>query len=81
MDKKLTLSLDDSIIERAKKYAKSHNVSVSKLIESYLRSLTSKTSGVSEITPLVESLSGVIKMDENQDYKADYTNFLMDKYK
>lgn len=81
MDKKLTLSLDDSIIERAKKYAKSHNVSVSKLIESYLRSLTSKTLGVSEITPLVESLSGVIKMDENQDYKSDYTNFLMDKYK
>lgn len=81
MDKKLTLSLDDSIIERAKIYAKSHNVSVSKLIEAYLRSLTNKKSQTGEITPLVESLSGVIKIAKDLDYKGDYTDFLRDKYK
>lgn len=40
MGKKLTISLNKSIIENAKTYAKSNNISLSKLIESYLASLT-----------------------------------------
>lgn len=80
MDKKLTLSLDESIIETAKLYAKSNKTSLSKLIESYLDSLSSK-SKKSEITPLVESLSGVISIDENFDEKEEYTGYLMEKYK
>ncbi|SDW29010.1 DUF6364 family protein [Aequorivita viscosa] len=39
MDKKLTLSFNKSVIESAKEYAKSNNISLSKLIESYLASL------------------------------------------
>lgn len=81
MDKKLTLSLDRSIIEQAKAYAKAHNVSVSKLIEAYLKRLTSTANGNSEITPLVQSLSGVIRIDQNIDYKEEYTDFLVEKHK
>lgn len=81
MDKKLTLSLDQAIIERAKGYAKSNNISISKLIETYLSSLTSKKNETFEITPLVESLSGVIDLDENFDYKSSYGDFLIEKYK
>lgn len=80
MDKKLTLSLDESTIEAAKLYAKSNKISLSKLIESYLNSLSGKTNP-SEITPLVESLSGVISIDENFDEKEEYTRFLIEKYK
>ncbi len=40
MDTKLTLSVDKNIIEKAKKYAKMHKVSLSWLIESYLALLT-----------------------------------------
>ena len=36
MDTKLTLKLDREIIEEAKKYAREKNISLSKLIESYL---------------------------------------------
>ncbi|UCS91949.1 hypothetical protein KZP23_14585 [Echinicola marina] len=78
MDKKLTLSLDQNIIERAKIYARSNNISVSKLIEAYLNSLTTKSNDI-EITPLVESLSGVINLPDND--QKDYTDYLMDKYK
>jgi hypothetical protein len=39
MDSKLTLKLDNSIIEQAKNYAKDKNTSLSKLIESYLGKL------------------------------------------
>lgn len=57
MDKKLTLSLDQRIIDKAKVYAKSNNISLSKLIESYLFTLTQGSKRKQEITPLVESLS------------------------
>lgn len=81
MDKKLTLSLDGTIIEDAKTYAKSNNVSLSKLIESYLASLTKRKRSKSDITPLVESLTGVISLDENFDVKDAYADYLIEKYK
>ena len=41
MNTKLTLSLDKNVIERAKLYAKEHEVSVSFLVENYLLKITS----------------------------------------
>lgn len=81
MDKKLTLSLDSNIIETAKRYAKTNNISLSKLIESYLGSLTRKEENEVEITPLVKSLSGVISIDDDFDEKEEYTQYLIEKYK
>ncbi|PCE63884.1 DUF6364 family protein [Sediminicola luteus] len=81
MDKKLTLSLDQAIIENAKKYAKSNNISLSKLIESYLSSLIKQKKESTHITPLVESLSGVISLDEDFDIKDEYGKYLIEKYK
>lgn len=81
MDKKLTLSLDNTIIEEAKKYAKSNNISLSKLIEAYLATLTKRKNSSTAITPLVESLTGVISLDEKFDEKAAFANYLMEKYK
>lgn len=81
MDRKLTLSLDKTVIESAKNYAKSNNISLSKLIESYLTTLTTPEKKSSEITPLVQSLSGVISLDKDYDVKDSYTDYLMEKYK
>jgi hypothetical protein len=81
VDRKLTLSLNQGVIEKAKIYAKANNISLSKLIESYLNSITNQHAKSPEITPLVQSLSGVISLDEEADVKLDYTDFLTDKYK
>ena len=81
MDTKLTLNADKDIVEKVKVYAKSHKISLSQLIESYLASLISKKSREIEITPLVKSLSGVIELDKDFDYKNRYTDYLMEKYK
>ena len=81
MDTKLTLSVDRAVIEKAKEYARSQKISLSRLIESYLASLTSRKSKEIEITPLVESLSGVINLDKDFDYKNAYTDYLIEKYK
>lgn len=80
MDTKLTLKLDKSIIERAKGYAKEKNISLSKMIENYLKAITGKQNKEIVISPLVESLIGVINPLDT-DYKKDYTDYLSDKYK
>ena len=81
MDTKLTLKLDKEIINRAKLYAESKKISLSKLIESYLQVLTKESSSKETITPLVESLSGVIELPKKYDDKVDYTDYLTKKYK
>lgn len=81
MDTKLTLKLDKEIINRAKDYAESKKISLSKLIESYLQLLTKESSSKDKISPLVESLSGVIELPQKYDDKNDYANYLTEKYK
>jgi hypothetical protein len=81
MDTKLTLIADKEIIEKAKQYAKSQKISLSRLIESYLSSLISEKSEEIEISPLVKSLSGVISLENDFDPKVNYADFLLEKYK
>jgi len=78
MNTKLTLNLDKEIIDEAKTYAKNHSISLSKLIESYLNSLTRETKKKSSVSPLVESLTGIIPND--YDEKSDYRNYIDKKY-
>ena len=84
MDSKLTLKLDKSVIEQAKKYAKEQQISLSRLIENYLASLTQKDKSNKkeiEITTLVKSLSGSIKVPDDFDYDKAKHDYLMEKYK
>lgn len=80
MDTKLTIKLDDDVITRAKRYAKHRKTSLSKMIETYLDSVTKAQSSEIKITPLVKSLSGVISLPDDYDYKKDYTDYLIKKY-
>jgi hypothetical protein len=79
MNSKLTLKLNENVINKAKQYAKENNISLSKMIESYLQAVTLNKRNDVKISPLVESLTGVIKL-EKDDYRKDYTDFLSQKY-
>lgn len=81
METKLTLRLEGSVIERAKIYAKGHNTSLSKMIESDSVTKEKEAEEKSQITPLVESLSRVIDLPADFDYKKEYRDFLENKYK
>ena len=82
MDTKLTLKLDQEIIEKAKHYASEKKLSLSRIIENYLNSLTSdKTNNDIQISPFVKSLSSGIKVPADYDYKKDRTDYLEQKYK
>ena len=79
MNTKLTLNLDKGVIEQAKTYAKDNSVSLSKLIENYLDSLTKRSEKKSKISPLVQSLTGVIPSGKYDD-RNDYKDYLSEKY-
>lgn len=68
-------------INNQNKYAQNHRISLSKMIESYLESITTQKAKNIEISPLVESLSGVIDLNTDFDYKNEYSNYLTEKYK
>jgi len=79
MDTKLTLKLNESVIAQAKQFAKENNISLSRMIENYLTALTENQGEQKEISPLVKSLTGVVKL-KTIDYKKNYTDFLSQKY-
>jgi hypothetical protein len=72
VETKLTIRLNEEVIGRAKRYARQHKVSLSKLIENYLLSVTrQKKEKALTTTPLVESLSGVMDLPEGYDYRKE----------
>ncbi|MEO1434090.1 MAG: DUF6364 family protein [Bacteroidota bacterium] len=79
MDVKLTLKLNQQTIEKAKRYSKDKGLSLSKLIENYLEALTGDTVEDFKISPLVKSLTGVVKIDD-VDSKEAYIDYLDQKY-
>ena len=81
MDTKLTLKLDQSVIEKAKDYAKKQRTSLSRLIENYLLNITREKETDSEITPLIRSLSGIINLPDDYNHKQGYKDYLANKYK
>ncbi len=80
MKVKLTLLLDKKVIEQAKKYSRKKNISLSKLIEDYLLRTSFKEQEEPVISPLVKSLSGVIKLPKDLDHKKAYSDYLSEKY-
>lgn len=81
MDIKLTLKLNKQIIDRAKQYARQKNLSLSKIIENYLQFLTEEKRKSETISPLVKSLSGVIKLPRDFNPEKEYSSYLENKYK
>jgi cell division protein YceG involved in septum cleavage len=84
MDTKLTLKLDRQVIEKAKKYAASRNRSLSRMIESYLRSIVEKEAPDSEddpeISSFIRSLRSGVKIPADLDLKKEYGDYLSEKH-
>ena len=79
MNTKLTLTIDETIIGKAKKYAEEKGRSLSDIIENYLKIITDDEQGV-ELTPTVKSLKGSFKAPKNFVYKKELSKSLTKKY-
>ncbi len=83
MKTKLTLTIEEEIIKRAKKYAKDKNNSLSGIIEIYLKILTKEEQKekTQKLNPVVQSLKESFKMPEkSMDYKKKLRDRLEKKY-
>jgi hypothetical protein len=75
MKSKLTLNVNKELAREAKAYARSRGRSLSDLVESYFKILTSKeTDNQDDLTEKVKSLMGSIKVSEDFDYKAELSD-------
>jgi len=81
MDTKLTLKLDQKVIEKAKVYARDQGISLSRMVEEYLESVTASSQPRPTLTPVVEKLSGVLHLIDKEDERKAYRDHLSDKYK
>jgi antitoxin component of RelBE/YafQ-DinJ toxin-antitoxin module len=75
MDSKLTLKLNKDVIEKAKQYAHSHNISLSRLVESFLASVSSTVHTEDKeivISPFISSLADGKRIPLDMDLKYEY---------
>ncbi|MCK4448437.1 MAG: hypothetical protein KAW56_15320 [Candidatus Marinimicrobia bacterium] len=82
MNTKLTLNIEKDLILVAKKYAQESHQSLSALVQNYFKHLTSDTKIQDniDISPTVKSLSGIISLSNDYDYKEDYRKHIIKKY-
>ena len=82
MNTKLTLTIEEEIIKKAKEYADKKKRSLSSIIENYLKALTKEEEPErkKQTSPLVRSLRGSFKMPEDADYSNELQDSLAKKY-
>jgi hypothetical protein len=66
---KLTLSVNDIVVSRAKQYAKKRGVSISKIVEAHLASVADTPSRATQECPILSSLRGSLKRADLSDYR------------
>jgi hypothetical protein len=81
MTTKLTLTMEDTVIDSAKKYARDNGKSLSDIVENYLKSIAIQEDPISELSPKVTRLMGILKVPDDFDYKKELGDALAEKYK
>jgi len=83
MNSKLTLSINQIVIEEAKRYAKSSGKSLSSIVEEYLKSIALKEEINKKKSSLkiVRELKGSVKLPKDfTSYKEILQDALLEKY-
>lgn len=70
MTTKLTLTVEKSIIEKAKTYAKQTGRSLSEIIENYLETITSEKSN-EPVSSKLKNIIGSVKLPKNFDEEKE----------
>ena len=80
---KLTLSVSEDVIERAKKYAAEHHQSISSLVENYLASLVIEDAGnYTTKNSELQSLHSLLKKSKSKrklNLEEERLNYLLNK--
>ena len=79
MTTKLTLTVDKTIIERAKSYAKDTGRSLSELIENYLDSITQDKKD-QKLSPRLNKIVGSVKLPKDFNEEKELRSYLEKKH-
>ena len=83
MRTKLTLRLDEELIDQAKRFAQTRGKSLSQIVEDHFRGLTRSDEGRDRThlpeAPITHSLRGLLKGEVVEE--ADYRRHLEEKYR
>jgi hypothetical protein len=84
MTKKLTLSVNEKTIEKAKRISRKRGKSISKMIEEYLDSInekeTQEETAVDKIKKIMNKYRDKIKISENTNYKDQIKEWRYEDY-
>lgn len=83
MNTKLTLTIQHTLIEKAKVYAKGQGRSLSDIVENYFKVIVKEEEEEvfsKALTPIANSLRGSFKAPADFDYKQELTKALAKKY-
>ncbi|MBU4271860.1 MAG: hypothetical protein KKE86_02265 [Planctomycetes bacterium] len=77
---KLTLSMGESVVKKAKKLAKANHTSVSAMFSQFVESAATRSKQDFKIGPLTRKLSGIIELPPNKNHKELIAEALVEKY-
>ncbi|QPH41202.1 DUF6364 family protein [Pedobacter endophyticus] len=83
MKTKLTLTMDETVIEQAKAYAKEQGRSLSAIFENYVKAVSRSERDkltTEEFSPIVKRLTGSLNLPKNFDYKNAVSEAINEKY-
>ncbi|MFP4563922.1 MAG: DUF6364 family protein [Spirochaetia bacterium] len=83
MTTKLTLTVSDKAIKSAKRYAKEHGTSLSKLVENYFNRISADNidgSNLKKIPPITKELTGIISGAPSKSDKELLTDALENRF-
>ena len=77
---KLTLSVEESVVEKAKKTAQANGTSVSAMFSQFIESMSNGRAAAPKIGRLTRKLSGIVKLPAGKDYKELLTDALLERH-
>ena len=80
MTTKLTLTVEESVIKKAKSYAKHTGRSLSELIEKYLETLTEENGDKKKLSSKLKRIVGAVKLPKDFDEKKALDAYFENKH-
>jgi predicted CopG family antitoxin len=80
MTTKLTLTVEEEVIKKAKSYAKHTGRSLSELIERYLETLIDEHKDTRQLSPKLKKLVGSVKLPADFDEKKELDTYFQNKH-
>ena len=80
MTTKLTLTVEEEVIKKAKSYAKHTGRSLSELIERYLETLIDEHKDTKQLSPKLRKLVGVVTLPDDFGEKKELDTYFQNKH-